>query len=395
MNEKETYELLKAYKNKGKWRKALECAKALVDYNPKHPDYYKELSTCYRRLKRPRKATESMKKYLEIILNENINDIIAIIKKAINVDTSLVKSTYKCVEFGGNNLGFIEHIDISNDQKYFTKIVQSKKLSNERLFYDNIREKFSELKIFSPELIHFQEIEGPQVCFLTLEKIQGDYPNFYEHFEDVYNVNKAINGIQYNQIKDIFPSDVEIDFSSKPLTLSKIFTMLHKRETNVKVFEWLYYQARERNYSLESVSLIQRLEKLIIGNGFYKELEPKVNYTFIHGDFQSTNIIYDSNEKNYKVIDWAYCGYGVKGVDLVKYFRREGLNFKEIKQYFLLKSEITNYLKPIEQVFMVYSLIITWFNFMNKKLNENHSDYLLPAINYIEEVVNHVKRKTV
>ncbi|MDG5786700.1 ATP-binding cassette domain-containing protein [Evansella sp. AB-P1] len=376
-------ELYKTYQSQSHWAKATNVGEVLVKLDPNNELFYQWLGTMYRRRKNSELATINMRKSLDLKLNSKLDLVISQIEDSINIGETPIQSSYKVLESGGNNLGVIEHI--VGEKVYYTKIIEKEKIRNEGLFYKEIRNDHKILQQFTPNLLNIKEYAG--IIFMTIEKVNGSYPK-KSHIDDILTIFKDISSLRYEDVIHYFPHTKKETKLAGKLGLTNVFSEFHSKETNSEVFEWLYFQRNKRKYSDKTVNLIKRIEHLIMDNKLYEMLDPKKHYSFLHGDFHTQNILYDEKNDKYSVIDWAYCGLAPVGCDLVKLFRRLKFSFKQIDIHYLSNPSFGQKLENIQKIFFVYALILTWFNAFSRNQIENHQEeYLIPAIAYLENLV--------
>jgi hypothetical protein len=375
-------ELFSLYKEQKKWDEAIVVGRALINADPNSEKYYRWVSRLYEKKNMKELETEYMRNSLELRLSPTLASVIKQIQESVKSEEAQISSNYKCLT-GANNLGVIEHSlqDKIEIDTFITKVTENSKLGNEYLFYAKICERFPILKEFTPKLNHFTEVSG--INFLTVEMLSGTHPSKKE-LKQILAVHTAITSIKHAEIVDLLPQQENVFRRNQP-ELAFFFQSMHDETINRGIFTWLQLEMRRRSYSPETTSLINKLKHLIIENKLYDSLKPDQNYSFMHGDFHSKNIIYNGSSS--KVIDWSYCGTGPTGIDLVFLFRRFHFSFKQIEDLYLSNPETGGKLKTIEKVFFCYGLIITWFRYQEKRKIEGTDQNLALVIKCIENLV--------
>ncbi|ADU31886.1 tetratricopeptide repeat protein [Evansella cellulosilytica] len=378
-------ELFGVYKKQKKWDEAINVGEKLTNLEPKSEKYYRWISRIYEKKNMKDLESKYMKESLEIRLSPSLNEVINHVECGLEAQGYLCKSNYRCIT-GANNLGVIEHFPINNEsnkREYITKIIENFKIGNESLFYSKIRNTFSVLQNVTPRMVHYTESNN--IKFLTLEKVEGVHPT-KEELKEILNLHKAITSIKFDDVKGLFTKNEHIFRNNEP-ELAYFFQNMHDGYVNEEIFKWLFMEINKKQYSVDIYTLIQKLKGLIIDNKLFSILEPKQNYTLMHGDFHHKNIITSSQGVS-KVIDWAFCGVGPNGIDLVILFRRFQYKFKQIEKNFLSDLESGGKLKNIEKIFFCYGLIVTWFRYQEIKMINSNDQNLETIINYIESLVN-------
>jgi thiamine kinase-like enzyme len=225
---------------------------------------------------------------------------------------------------------------------------------------------------------------------LTVEKVYNEKKEFNKnYFDKVINLHKIITSIRYNEIITLLPN---VDFDPEILrtkynksNLNQAFSWIHKESVNFEIFEQLFGKLTELNYSNNTIKLINKLENIIIKKKFYEKIRPDKHYSFLHGDFNRSNILFNK-EGQCKVIDWSNLKIGPPVLDMVQFFKAFDLPFPQIYNIYLSKRPIENEIDVIETILFIYALIvIVWFQKMDKVTIDNQNDkYLLPATEYLE-----------
>jgi len=393
------YELFKTLIAQNEKNKAIDVGKQLLDGNPGDQILRKRLSNLYWSMGKKGKCISTMRAGFSRELNAKIDSIIPSIQKAITSDSSSIDFKFRNQSTGTNMVCWIEHTcRLGQDtRKYLTKIYKAGS-NKEKLFYKKIRERHSILKSITPKFINFIEIQPDNVSLLTMEKVMEKQKNINEeYFNSIFKVHKIITSIRYNDIIDLIPQD---DFNPKTLqvaynkiSLKQAFAVIHRESTNREIFNQLYNKLRRLNYSPDTIELIRRLEYMIIDRKMYEKLKPELHYTFLHGDFNRSNILID-NVGHYKVIDWSNLMIGPVGLDMVQFFKAFDFSFREIYKLYLTNVYCESYLETIEKIFFIYALIIiVWFQKLNRNtIDTQNYKYLVPAIKYIETLVSEIEK---
>ncbi len=164
------------------------------------------------------------------------------------------------------------------------------------------------------------------------------------------------------------------------------FSSINRELTNVKVMAWLYEQAEALNTSGQLEEYIERLESIIIGQACYEKLKPKLNFSFMHGDFGKTNTLIDKNGRLF-IYDWDSYWFGPKGFDLAYYFWKQRWPFKKIKKIFL-NDQASLYFNDLEIIFIIYALIVLRFidHYSGRSYKDDPADFLESAVKQIEKL---------
>ena len=377
------------------WDKATRYGERLVKRFPKRIDYAHRLATCYKSLGNTELATNTLKKALD--LNLNIKAIVGEMEKGFQ-SISFLESKY--VFLGGEqNLGCIEHTIIVNgeEENYLTKISTKWGLEKEKQFFRKIYNKFPVMRTLTPKLINIKEIKGMDASFITMERINGTEPLLNrENLEKVIHANNLISSIKLAELRECcIETNLDRNFElicknvkNHPICALHSFQSIHKESTNKQLFHLVYERMKKGKYSSASFKIISRLEKAILGYHLFNHLNLDIHYSLQHGDFNTHNMLMHEATGKLYIIDWGNMMIGPTWVDLAGFFGQSKMPFHVIYEDYLESSEASNNLEPIEEIFFIYTLIITWFIVFNQKEFEELQDlYMLPAIELLESIV--------
>ncbi|MCI1590690.1 phosphotransferase [Heyndrickxia oleronia] len=377
------------------WKKAIILGEKLILRYPNEIECYQLLAECYRELGQNNLANLTLKKGLHLYMP--LEKIVDCIRKGFNNQT--ISFSEYCYLGGEQNLGCIEHIlkDIEDEKKYLTKISFMSSNEKERHFYTKIYPRFQSIKTITPRVVQYQELTSGNLLLITMEKIQAT--NLYqieEIINKVMNASKIISSIKYTEVSNLLPKpDFDKDFQlfhsyliDHPICALHSFIAIHKREANEQLFYLMSKRMQELNYSVKSKSLIKRLENAILANRLYTHISPELHYSLQHGDFDTHNILIEETSSKLYIIDWGNMRIGPEWVDIAGFFGLSKIRFQVINNQFLLNDAFSGHLEPIEKLFFIYTLIVTWFVvFTVEEFNEKIEDYLRPAVLSIESMI--------
>ena len=326
-------------------------------------------------------------------LNINLRELIEKVEVNILKKTSeSVKSEYLYIS-GTTNVGCIKHLSKRDfEYKYFTKLAEKSISSDrEKYFYKKVCREYPVLQNITCGLI---DIEFSNNLYLmTFEGIEGETPlindtNIYKYLE----ISNLISSIKYGQIKKWFPNpDFGLEFNvfqKKGINhffyALESFVSIYKRQTNVELFKELLALLIEKQYSANTILLVEKLKGIIIDNSLFNYLDVNRHYSLRHGDFGIHNFLVDKNGGAY-VIDWGELKVGPSWVDCAGLLGSCKYSFSKIKSLYLDNDKMGGHLEEVEKIFLVYTIIIVWITKMQKlEFDKATSQYLQPAIEYIE-----------
>ncbi|MFB6466862.1 phosphotransferase [Cytobacillus sp. Hz8] len=384
------------------WTQASVLGEKLVNLIPERIENYLYLALCYKNLRKNELATSTLFQGLRYITNPEI--LIKVIEDKFPA-MEVIQSKY--IYMGGEqNLGCFEHTLTNNGEirKYLTKITTQSSIELERAFYLKIYKHFKNVRFITPKIINISERKTENLALLTMEKVDGIVPNLNgKILKEAINASKLINTVYYCEIIDLIPQPdfnkefqlINKNYPNHPIFALYSFISIHKKQTNQRLFQLIYKRMRELKYTAKTYELIKKLEMLVFDWELYNQINPIVDYTLQHGDFDSHNMIWNVQMEKLYIIDWGNMYVGPKWIDLAGLFGQLKLPFHEIDKLFLNIEDETTKINPIEKIFFLYPLIVTWIIvFTRNELEENLDYYLRPAIEEFESLtlkVNNVR----
>lgn len=391
---------LNKYITKKKWKKAINLGERLVKVYPENLYYHLKLAESYEGINNGFRANSIIEKGMK--LNFNLNDMIKKIEYEVRAGLP-IDSRY--ILLGGlNNAGFIIHKrkggwGVTN---YITKISPETSSKKEKLFYREVYSHHPGLKLITPKLVNLLELDYAKVSLITMEKIEGDKPEINDKtIQEVIEINNIITSIQYSEVIDLYKhsdfDEIKIigeKASKEPFAAFHSFVSIHKEATNKNIFSYIYQGMKGLNYTEGSFKLIKRLEKVIIGKGLYRQIMPKLHFSLQHGDYFHQNFVLEEKRKRLYILDWGYMGIGPKWTDMAGFFGRLNLPFNYVNNSYLSNKKAANHLEPIEKIFFIYTLIVTWFIVLSREeFDLTHNSYLTPAIEHLEHLEQQINQK--
>ena len=271
--------------------------------------------------------TSSLKQILDTFNENDKLEISSIIKKykiKNNISTELAKEwhdvghleNYFTTKQFMLKARYFNYLQLDNSSKIVTKMSENtEKLIDEIRWYNNIPDEISEL---TPKIVDSEISDNP---FLKLEYV--GLPTLAE----IWLYSEFSNDFWFKIIEKLF----------------EILDKFNKYSENVTIQEYnsIYFEKTvERvNELINSDSLFKKIfnQEFIFINGkkfknwylIKEQLELKINELFnegdnclIHGDLCFSNILYDSENKNFKLIDprgkWGHDVYGDIKYDVAK-----------------------------------------------------------------------------
>jgi thiamine kinase-like enzyme len=367
--------------HKGEWEKAIKIGENLLVIFPRNIDYHRMVARCYQNINNHKCANDIITKCES--LNFDLNQVIKILQERLGENSC--ESKYVRLD-GFNNRGMIVHTSVDNE--YLTKISQSKHSRMEKLFYLKVIDYFPTLKNVTPFLKDFFEIPNIELFLITTKKIDGEKPPINKNIiSQAGHISKTVSSIKYSQVKEWFP--IKVNKEGHPIIdLLWSFTSINEKSTNTKLINTIYKKMKTQNYSTTSLNSIKRVEKVILKNEMYENINPEIHFSIQHGDFFSWNLIKEKHTNNLYLIDWGLMRIGPTWCDMAGFLGEVKYPFELIKEDYLCNKEFSEQLDEVEKLFFIYTLIAVWFTkFSKEEFETSHDTYLNPAIETLEEMV--------
>lgn len=373
--EKEQFQF---YLIKEEWEKAIEIGHVLEKTESVSHDFYQIMAIAYSEIRHTKKATINMKKCLEQYIGEDVDRFI---KKASNLIYSESKMISEYVYLGGkNNLGLITHKDRDEKKEtYMTKIIPQESsheslIEKEIAFNEKIRKRSQSLQSITPALISDDDFKEQHLKLLTFEK-KGKGLVAKVAFNKILELNRIVtDSISYENGIDLLKGNV-----------TREEWKMHKRNTHISFIRAMRETSEEIDNIGDLTAYIDRIEQVIVESEAYKEIIPKRDYFFCHGDLNKGNIIFDEREEHYYIIDWTHYGFALRGHDPANYILKFDCDFSEVLTNYLPKISIFNSTNSLEERFFVYKLLIGWIKQLTKENTKRNIEKKIgPAVAYLE-----------
>lgn len=269
-----------------------------------------------------------------------------------------IKTNYQ-FQGGAENLGVCIH---SNGQPlYFTKILPYFKFHDNRevVFYSKIDLEFKPLKEFVPKFYSSAKDANYSIQYLTthfIEKIDIGL----EHLTYLIEFDEVCRKIPYQSISIKQGSYQAINrLIHDPLLL---FSMIQHLKGKVK--HPIIQSIEPRAYN--------RIKECA------KRVDPKKDYCLLHNDLHHKNVFWDIINNKLVVLDWNTYGWGLKGIDVIKFVSHFKLDFKWFKQFYLDKMNDNN--KQLLVFFLIYYKVQ-----QNKNIHSEIDSFYQPAYQYLTQ----------
>lgn len=365
---------------------ALINAQELVDMNNTNPRNYFLLGKAYSLTGETDKAKVNFEKGLEHQHHMPFNELLKKIQQGFSENPEEVHTEYVFIK-GKNNYGSLLHT--YRREKYFTKIFKKNKRSQrEETFYKELSQKFPLLKKHIPNYIDSQVLDN--ILYLTMEMVEGVTPDLEsEHMKDVIKASQKITAIPYKKIpKKYSPQLASFYLKNVPNPVVIFFTQIHQASYNEKLFSSLYKLLDQHNYPKSVIPVIQQLEQLILENRLYTFIHPEMHYSFIHGDFNRSNLKVDQKDQTIKVFDWDLFKTGPHFLDIARFLSSSFVPYDEVKKIYLNDEALGGKLSIIEKIFFLYALILLYLlTIREQRIDESLDIYMTPALHDLEAFV--------
>jgi hypothetical protein len=294
----------------------------------------KYLAALYKRFDRTDEANLLSKKILKNYSNLDSEVLIKNIEKKNEFNHS-IHSTYM-FQGGAENLGVVIH---SNDQAlYFTKVLPyfTWHENREIEFYHHLNKDFSELSKFIPIYKSSHRVDQYNVQYLTTNFIDKQEIDL-EYLNHLIEFDAICRSIKYKSIHMNQGSyHAQFRLLHDPILINTIglFLKTNLSQTSLSEQSSLVYNN------------IKRISKLII---------PEYDYCFIHNDLHHKNVFWDKIENRLVIMDWNTYGWGLKGIDIVRFVSHFSFDFEWFRTQYLVKQNEER--SRIQNIMLVFLLV--------------------------------------
>lgn len=345
-----------------------------IDYGMsqlKHKTWYtplnlmKYIAHAYKKLGLIHEANQLSESILLSFSNMSIPDLIQLVHQRHHWDDSM-KTTFQ-FQGGAENLGILIHKDF--DKHYFTKIIPMVSFYSNREveFYERINHDLTILNDYVPEHLSSLILKENHIQTLTL------------NFIDI----KHIELEDFSLVKQFDAVCRAISYKSIPMSQGSYQAMNLLFHDSIMI-ETLIYKLNHcfNPTELEDIASMafNKISKLS------REIIPEKDYCFSHNDFHYRNVCINKSNHKLVVLDWNTYGWGLKGIDVVKFLCHYSVDFDWFKQNYL--DTIENDRKNTHHKMLVFAYI--YFKSQQSITIENEIEtFYKPAFQYILEESDH------
>jgi thiamine kinase-like enzyme len=373
---------LKHYYNKSTILKAIKIGEKIIKMFPENLYNYQQLARAYWKNKDNDSALKILKKGIKVNYNIDLEEVICEIERSIAKNNIFISSKFTFMG-GHQNFGLIEHE--LEDKILLTKILPFKESKGEFIIKD-LQQKNKTFKNITPSILNILTIKD--LCFITMEKFDGEEPKIIDSnlIKKVIELNRSITSIEYSELPKILNEHSSNQINT-PLNRHELYKIFYQfNNNNEEVFSSIKQFFINNNYPLESLEIVDYLNKIIVVYGYYKQIIPQNHYSLQHGDFLKDNMLTNYQSMNLKVIDWGGIRVGPRWVDLAVFFAVTKETFNNILQNFL-ENKYCDF-EPIEKLFFVYTLMVAWIGRCNKEeFMGSYQSFCNPALEYFEKLI--------
>lgn len=376
-------ELYNLYSSRSDKEKAKSAAQSLVDLDPKNSSNYFRLGKVYASMLMKDEAKMNYITAIEYQHGMTIDELMEEIRKGFVKKDESVSSEYTFVS-GRSNYGSFVHT--YKGKKYFTKISGYTQLAKrERTFYKDLCEDFPVLKELVPTYIDSIVIDG--ILYLTLEMLETAP---VENVNDIIITSREITTIPYKEIVKKYPNlRYSFGLKNKPNPLTILFTKIHSKVHNEKLFSSLYKLTKQNKYPDSVKEIIQTIESMIMDNQLYYFIIPEKHYSLMHGDFNRSNVQLSKLDQHIKVLDWETFKIGPHFIDIARHLSGTLAPYSQVKEMYLDNEKMNGSLSLIEKIFFLYALILLYIlTLREKQVGDNLDKYITPALQDMQELVS-------
>lgn len=378
--------LYSKYRKSGDWKSAASCARQLIALKPDFPDYYRMAGRACAWSGYEDAIPDYYEKFLTKFHGRAIPDLVAVVRESLPVGLEPLESSYEYLG-GKNSFGAIVH-RTQGKIAYYTKIqAQSSDAKRELIFYQEILQSHPDLRGIAPEFVSAIELDG--LIYLTLSFVQGRKAAETD-LDQVVEACMRVTEIDRNFSDHL--SRKSARYSLKPGTLGAMvpfFAHIESEAVNVSLIRGLEKIAAAGTHAAEVLDVIGRVSRAILDGKAYLRLEVERDFSILHGDFLSGNIMIDPESGSAKIIDWSSLVCGLKSMDMALYLCRSGYDFSVIKKH-TLDAYPEFFDSPVSRLFFLYMVVAMNINLMSSSESRRQqnskilADTILPAVKGLE-----------
>ncbi|NTW90637.1 MAG: phosphotransferase [Erysipelotrichaceae bacterium] len=276
----------------------------------------------------------------------------------INHFDPTIKTIYQ-FQGGAENLGVCIHS--TEHPLYFTKIIPYFKFHDNREveFYSRIEHEFKPLKEFVPKFYASAKDSIHPLQYLTthfIDKIDIGL----ERLTDLIEFDEVCRKIPYQSI------------SFKQGSYQATNRLLHDPLLLFSMIQHLKGKVKH--------PLIQSIEPKAYNRvkECSRKINPKKHYCLLHNDLHHKNVFWDTTDNKLIVLDWNTYGWGLKGIDVIKFVSHFKLDFNWFKHIYLDKIDDEN--KQLLVFLLIYYKVQ-----QNKDIQSEIDFFYLPAYQYLTQ----------
>lgn len=267
-----------------------------------------------------------------------------------------ILTTYQ-FQGGAENLGVCIHA--KGKPLYFTKVLPYFKGHDNREieFYARIDHEFEVLKMFVPQFYSSAKDPNHPLQYLTTHFIEKMDIGL-EHLPELIEFDRVCRKISYQSI------------SFKQGSYQATNRLVHDSILIFSMIQFLKGKVRDPLiHSIESKAYnrVKELSKMI---------NPKSDYCLLHNDLHHKNVFWDTQANKLVVLDWNTYGWGLKGIDVIKFVSHFKINFIWFKDIYLDKINENN--NRLLVFFLIYYKVQ-----QNKDIQSEIESFYLPAYQYL------------
>ena len=174
-------------------------------------------------------------------------------------------------------------------------------------------------------------------------------------------------------------------YARNRIVLPATFARIHEPGVHARLMKRLRLQVSRRRFPRWTGVIIDRIAA-VGEQGLLERMEPLRDHGFLHGDFQTANILIDERDHRVRLLDWESYRSGPSFIDLVQYFGTR-FTFAEIENACAPDDAQGKPGVHDQYAILLYGLLISWLLTMQPGwLTEARESHFLPTMDRLEQL---------
>ena len=373
---------------------AVRIGEVILRRSPGDQRVRRTLANCHARLGRHERADEILRGGLSERFLEGLAEPLAVVGRAIDPNAIAGAPEWMLLPKGVSNVCVVDHgLRDKGGFEYVTKVLRGTRRHKEVAFYESVRDWAPGIARIAPRMLMCQELPSLGVTLLSIEKVRGRLANH----GDLSLAADTSEVLSTHDLPPVLtPSPLarfvrdamrrqEAWHRSRRIPLRETFSYVHQRSVNTRILERLEVACRAQRWPSVALRVLQRLRRAVIGGGLHRQVVPKRDYGFVHGDFQTANLILDEDDGRLRVLDWESYRFGPPAIDIAK-FAGVGVPFSRIDSE-SRRRPCSDARAAMRISLLTYALLVSWLVTLGPKASDEvNRTHFSPALDRLESL---------